>query len=115
MLWENLVKFKDPLLEKFSETYKYKIAHTTSGDSETLEAHIQIPRGGMVLTLAVFELLPCAKHHGDPTPNSTHYHTECWTILPCPAWNTCHQVFCPGNTYSAAHHLLNKHILNTLL
>lgn len=76
MLLENLMKFKDPLPEKFSETYKHKTAYTTSGDSQTLKAHIQIPGGGMVLTLDVFELLTCAKHHGDPTPNSTHYHTD---------------------------------------
>lgn len=82
MLLENLMKFKDPLPEKFSETYKHKTAYTTSGDSQILKAHIQIPGGGMVLTLDVFELLTCAKHHGDPTPNSTHYHTECWT-MPC--------------------------------
>lgn len=61
MLWENVVKFKDPLPEKFSETYKHKIAYTTSGDSQTLEAHIQIPGGGMVLTLDVFYHVPSTR------------------------------------------------------
>lgn len=84
------MKFQDPVPEKFSETHKHKKVYTTSGDSQPPEAHIQIPGEGTVLTSDIFGILPCAKHHGDPTqiqlittlnvgPLS---HTLCGTLVP---------------------------------
>lgn len=106
ILWQNLVKSKEPLPEQVSKAHKHKILHTTSRDPQTPEPRAQILEGALLFSSNIFVLLPMEMPPQTQlldVPMSDHPPMPCLCSM---------QGFCPEHLSS--HFQPRKHLYGSL-